>query len=120
MTLLSFRRRRGADEGFALVAVLGSMAVLTAFLLAALAYATNAMPTSRRDQDAKAALAAAQAGIDDYVARLNMRGDYFLTTDSTNPALTGAVLPWPAGRRRSCTRCSTATRWPPPGCSASR
>ena len=89
MTLLRLRRG-AADGGFALVTVLGSMAVLTAFLLATLAYSVNAMPTSRRDQDAKAALAAAQAGIDDYVARLGVRDDYFLTTDSTNPALTGA------------------------------
>ena len=76
------------DEGFALVAVLGALAVLSLFLLGSLAFAMEGMPRSREDQDGKAALAAAQAGVDDYLSRLNVNGDYWRTTDSTNTAYT--------------------------------
>jgi Tfp pilus assembly protein PilV len=76
------------DEGFALLAVLGSMAVLMMFLLGTLSYAANNLPRSRGDQDAKAAVAAAQAGIEDYLSRLHANPTYWQTTDSSNTAFT--------------------------------
>lgn len=59
------------DEGFALVMVVGTMAVLMLLVLAATAFAAQNVPTSRRAQDYAAAMAAAQAGVDDFLSRLN-------------------------------------------------
>jgi hypothetical protein len=53
-----------------MVTVLLVMMVLTSLVTAAIGYGLAAQPLSRRDQDATAALAAAQAGIDDYTYRL--------------------------------------------------
>ena len=82
-------RRRPADEGVALLTVLGTMAVVTLFLLTSLAYVLGQAPKARTDQDAKAAVAAAQAGIDEYVARLTANDSYWtLGADASNPAFT--------------------------------
>jgi len=97
---------RGArgDEGFALIAVMISMGVLTLFLLATLGYAVHEMPQSRKDQDAKTAQAAAQAGLEDFLARLNSDGDYWQSTDSANLAFsTGKAIPGTGGDKGSFT-----------------
>ncbi len=93
------------EEGFALVAVMGGMTVLTLFLLSTLAYALNNMPLSRADQDAKAAMAAAQGGVEDYLSRLNASGgSYWQTTDTTNTAFTtGLPIAGTGGTRGSFT-----------------
>jgi hypothetical protein len=81
--------RSRPDQGIALVAVLGTMFVLTLFLSASLAYALQTSSAARRDEDAKTAMAAAQAGLEDYLARLNADTNYWTTTtDPANPALT--------------------------------
>lgn len=79
MTGSSDRRRirKLTDDGMALVSVMGALFVLTAFLLSTLAFAMQNMRPGRADQDAQRALAAAQAGIDDYVGRLNDNGNYW-------------------------------------------
>ncbi len=88
------------DEGFALLTVLGSMAVLTMFLLGTLGYAMNNLPRSGGDQDAKAAVAAAQAGIEDYLSRLTANPTYWQTTDTTNTAFTtGLAVAGTGGNR---------------------
>ncbi|NLT54109.1 MAG: hypothetical protein GXX79_05985 [Actinomycetales bacterium] len=68
-----YRRRRlvSGDEGFALISVVGTMAVLMLLVLAATIYAANNVAHSRKSQDYAAAMAAAQAGIDDFLSRLN-------------------------------------------------
>jgi hypothetical protein len=73
---------------------MGTMAVLTLFLLGSLALTLQNLQPSRNDQDAKAALAAAQAGVDEYISRLNVNDSYWTlgNTDATNAAFT------PAGR----------------------
>ena len=88
---LAARRRAGDDDGFALLTVLGSMVIITTFLLTTLAYALNNAAPSRKDQDAKAALAAAQAGIEEYISRLNANDTYFDNNgvDPANPAFDG-------------------------------
>jgi type II secretory pathway pseudopilin PulG len=88
--LRSFRisRRSGGDEGAVLVGVLGAMMILSLFALATLGYAIQNSRPNRNDQDAKAALAAAQAGIDDYLSRLNSDPSYYTFTDGTNAAFT--------------------------------
>jgi type II secretory pathway pseudopilin PulG len=81
-------RRRGSDDGAVLVGVLGAMMILSLFALATLGYAIQQSQPNRKDQDAKAAVAAAQAGIDDYLSRLNSDPSYYTFTDSTNAAFT--------------------------------
>ena len=88
---LAARGRAGNDEGFALLTVLGSMVIITTFLLSTLAYALSNARPSRGDQDSKAALAAAQAGIEEYISRLNANDTYFDNNgvDPSNPAFDG-------------------------------
>ena len=74
---------------------------------AALGYALQAQPQARRDQDWNAALAAAQSGVDDYVARLNQNDKYWQTVDCTNPALKGPK----AGTNTCGWTTSTAVGW---------
>ncbi len=89
----SMRRPAGDDEGIALITVMGAMAVLTSFALGALAFALQTGPVSRKAQDSVTALAAAQAGIDDYISRLNVNPTYYSVNatgvDTTNPAFSG-------------------------------
>ena len=61
--------------------------MLTIFLLTTLSFALQNMAPSRADQDLKAATAAAQAGVEEYVARLNANDTYWMTPDCTNLAL---------------------------------
>jgi hypothetical protein len=85
-------RLRTTDDGFALLTVLGTMVILTVFGLSTLAYAINNSRPSRDDQDAKAALAAAQAGVEDYLSRLNIIDDTYFDNegvDPSNPAFDG-------------------------------
>jgi type II secretory pathway pseudopilin PulG len=80
------------EKGFALVAVVMSIAVLSLFLLAALAYALNDMRPARRDQDAKSAEQAALAGVDEYISRLNANDNYWKVgnVDAANAAFSTA------------------------------
>jgi len=77
------------DAGIAMIMVMASITVLSLLVTAALGYALQAQPQARRDQDWNAALAAAQAGVDDYVARLNQNDSYYTSVDCTNIALQG-------------------------------
>jgi type II secretory pathway pseudopilin PulG len=79
------------DSGFTLVAVMGTMSILTVFLLASLAYAMPNLAPNRRNQDSEeaAAVAAAQAGIDDFISRLNGNDSYWLNNSSDKFASSG-------------------------------
>ena len=68
---------RPSDEGIALPAVIATMAALSLFALVALAVVINAVPGSRETGEEKAAISAAQGGIDEYTARLNARPTYY-------------------------------------------
>lgn len=87
-----WRRRHGDDEGVAIVLVLGIGLVLSLLTATALTYAVNGTVFGRESQDRVAALAAAQAGVEDYLARLQACPDYYLTgcgeAAGANPALT--------------------------------
>jgi hypothetical protein len=95
------RNARGQD-GVAMITVMMIVVVLTLMMVAALDYAIQSEPLSRRDQDWNAALAAAQAGVDDYLYRLQQDDDYYLFSSSNpptpaNPAFTGwQAIPGPA------------------------
>jgi hypothetical protein len=64
------------------------MLVVSAFLFASLGGVVQQAPAARRDQDSKAAIAAAEAGIEEYLSRLNADTDYWKNgnTDAANPA----------------------------------
>jgi hypothetical protein len=63
--------------------------VLFVLITAAAAYATNTLPQTRNHEDWNAALAAAEAGVDDALYRLNQNPNYWATDDATNEALSG-------------------------------
>ncbi|MCW2678957.1 MAG: hypothetical protein JWM62_358 [Frankiales bacterium] len=95
------RMSRDDDRGIAMVMVVVSMMVLTMLATSALAYALTTQKSSRRDQDWNAALAAAQAGVEDYIGHLNRSDDYARVWDCTNkaqqgPAATGNTCGWTA------------------------
>ncbi len=71
-----FPRHRGED-GFALAAVMVSSTVLTLLAVAIVAYGVGSQSISRHDQDWNGSLSAAEAGIDDYLFRLNENGNYW-------------------------------------------
>ncbi len=86
------RARSNGDEGFALLSTLLVLAVLAAFSLVALQQTIGGTAAARKDQDWVAALGAAQAGLDDYVSRLNdSNGGYYVyntdNPDTANPAM---------------------------------
>jgi len=89
---LTRSRLRPDDDGFALVTTVLTMAVLAAFSLVLLQQTMSGTAAARKDQDWVAALGAAQAGLDDYVSRLNESdGAYYLHStanpDPANPAM---------------------------------
>ncbi len=84
------RHRSGDDEGFALLLVVACMLIGSMFAFAALSYALSTQRFSRTNQNWNGALAAAQAGVDDYVAFLNRNDNYARTpVDCTNIAIKG-------------------------------
>jgi hypothetical protein len=103
---LGTRPARG-DEGIAMIIVMASISVFALLMAATMDYALAAMKQSRRGQDWNAALAAAQAGVDDYVARLNRNDAYWQAVDCTNPALQGPK----AGSNGCGWTASTAAGW---------
>jgi len=75
----------GGEDGMALVTVILVMLVLSSLALAALGFGLGSQNLSRRDQDWNAALAAAEAGIDDYILRLNENGRYWQYHSGNQP-----------------------------------
>ena len=80
---------RPRDEGSALLLVVGVMSALVLLVSAGLGYALQTQGVAQQSRATNQALAAAQSGIDDYLARLNRDENYWLTVDCTNPALRG-------------------------------
>ena len=97
-------RSRNGEDGVAMVTVMMIVLVITLLMVATVNYAIQSQPLSRRDQDWNAALAAAQAGVDDYLYRLQQDDDYY-NFSATNPptpantAFTGwRTIPGPANQ----------------------
>jgi Tfp pilus assembly protein PilX len=78
--LLTRLRPVRGDEGYALVTVIASMFVLTILATSALGYALNGVKSGKRSTDWSAALTAAQAGVDDFMAKLNADEGYWKKT----------------------------------------
>jgi len=86
------RRLHGAprhDEGSALMLVLGMMTAIAVFASVALTYATQTLAVVDRSGDNQQALSAAEAGVADYLARLNKDENYWRAPDCANQALKG-------------------------------
>jgi hypothetical protein len=81
-------RTRNGQEGVAMITIMMIVVVLTLLMVATLNYAMQGEPQSRRDQDWNAALAAAQAGVDDYLYRLQQDDEYvkYSATSPPTPA----------------------------------
>jgi Tfp pilus assembly protein PilV len=96
---MRIRSRCSDEDGFALITVLGTMAVVTLLLLGVLNVLVKDMKPSRASQDARTALAAAQAGLEEYLSRLNVNDTYWSTPADpvANPAFAtagvGAAVP---------------------------
>lgn len=121
-TLHTLRRRCGgtADGGAAIVAVLGALVIVSALLLASLAYLQHSVRFARGEQDDTAAEAAAQSGIQDFLTRLRLDGDHVDRADPlsgdpenycNNPAVAGpdVTLPVHDDGSRVCTNLSGTT-----------
>ena len=90
LILSRLRARLAAEQGFAMVAVIGVMTVASLVAVAAVYATDNDKPFSMRDRVAKQAYAAAEAGVNDYLARLVANVDYWrLCDDPAHPALSG-------------------------------
>jgi Tfp pilus assembly protein PilX len=88
--LMRLRRRVNGEEGIALITVILVTMVMLILLASTMAAAVNSLPLSRHDQDWSAALPAAEAGIDDYVARLNQNDQYYKYGTASTSSTGGA------------------------------
>ncbi len=79
------RVRKDAEDGVVLVTVLLLTMIMLIIVAGTMAYAVGSQNVSRRDQDWNAALAAAEAGLDDYLFRLNENDQYYLYNATTAP-----------------------------------
>jgi Tfp pilus assembly protein PilX len=90
---LAFVRRRFRDErGFTMYAVMGAMLAIMMLSVAAFAAAGGDLRGARRDQDSKRAYSAAEAGLNDYLSKLNKDNTYWAKCDQV-PA-PGVVNPY--------------------------
>jgi Tfp pilus assembly protein PilX len=79
------RRRRG-EAGYVLVTVLGAMVVIALMTVAAFAAVDGDARESGKDVARKQALAAAEAGVNQYLYQLNGDNDYWAKcTTMTGP-----------------------------------
>jgi Tfp pilus assembly protein PilX len=80
-----------SDSGIALIMVLLILMAVSGILVGLLSMSLGGMAQARARQDSPASLQAAQAGIDDFLIRLNQSPTNYVPDPTTNPALTGWV-----------------------------
>ena len=91
------RSRRAGEAGFTLVVVLGALLVSALLSVAAFAAVNNDMRESGKDIGRKQALAAAEAGVNDYLFHLNQDNAYWAkctavaTPNAVNDAWNGTL-----------------------------
>jgi hypothetical protein len=91
--LIAFFRRLRAEHGFSMPAVMGAMTVTIGLSLVAFAAAGGDQHGAARDQDYKRAYSAAEAGINEYLFRLNEDASYW-TKCTGVPAPAKISQPW--------------------------
>ena len=84
--------RESGENGLALVMVLCVTMVLTLATVAGASYALRQLQQVGRDQNWSAALAAAQAGVDDYVSKLNRDSTYWMYGAASNYSGTSTFI----------------------------
>ncbi len=80
------------ERGFALITVMLATTVLTLLATAIVAYGVGSQSISRHDQDWNGALAAAEAGVDDYLFRLNENSSYWQYSSASPPSPSNIAL----------------------------
>ena len=81
---------RPDDSGIAMVITVMILVVVMTLLTVVFNSGVQALPLARHAQDYQAALQAADAGVEDYINRLDNNSSYYLiTSDPQNPALSG-------------------------------
>jgi hypothetical protein len=83
----------GDDRGFAMVAVIGIMAITGLFLAAGFAAADGDLPVVQNSKDRKRAYAAAEAGLEYYRYQLVQDNDYWTRCDNVPGPATGVPAP---------------------------
>jgi len=78
------RACRRDESGIAMIIVITVVMLLTFIPLAIFTQAIQQLPLARHDQDHESALAAAEAGVDDYLNRLNQNSNYW-AYNAANP-----------------------------------
>lgn len=86
-------RTGNRDEGSALLLVMGAMTVAMIIASVALNHGLATMAKARQSVAWNEAFAAAEAGVDDFLARLNADDNYWLYVDCGNAALKGPATP---------------------------
>src|ERR1039458_1247654 len=95
------------EAGMALLIVVMVILVVTLLSVGLVSQAIGELPLTREPQDRQAALQAAQAGVEDYLADLNANASYFLVAANNT---TGWVpLPGPASSNQESFRYSADT-----------
>ena len=82
---MMIRVRSDAEDGVVLVTVLLLTMIMLIVVAGTMAYAVGSQNISRRDQDWNSALSAAEAGLDDYLFRLNENDQYYLYSSTNAP-----------------------------------
>ena len=77
------------DRGSSVLLVLASLTAVALFATVALGSAVAGLKTADRSTSWNQALSAAEAGVADYLARLNSNDQYWQTSDCSNQALKG-------------------------------
>src|ERR1700689_2608702 len=72
------------EAGIAMIVVMAVVMILTFTTIAIFTQAIQQLPLARHDQDHESALAAAEAGVDDYLNHLNQNSNYW-TYNASNP-----------------------------------
>lgn len=96
------RLARRSDDGFTMLPVLAAMVLIMGLVLVGIGYAVAAHKTARTSQDAKGAASAVQAGLQDYIYRVNNCADYYAAAPSCT------TLSANAGLRTSATQTNVA------------
>jgi Tfp pilus assembly protein PilX len=87
---LIHRRCQRSDQGFALLLTVIVLLIVTALLIVILDEGMQSLPLAQQAQQYQSALQAADAGVQDYISRLDANTAYYLkTSDSDNPAMPG-------------------------------
>ncbi len=87
------RRRLAPESGFTMITVMGAMMVVMLLSAVAIAAANGDLEGGARDQETKQALAAAEAGVNDYAYHLNQDNNYWAKCTGV-PAPAKVNQPW--------------------------